>query len=124
MNERNHSETPTDLQPDGGLYKNLNVSTRTLGIVIIAGCILLCLLMYLGTRKDGYAVSYNSKGGSDVPSQVYQFQDALSLADAPVREGYRFTGWYTDENCTMPADSSLLVEGDMQLFAGWEPETD
>lgn len=124
MDEKNQSSASPDLKPDGGLYKNVTVSTRTLGVVIVVGCILMMVLMYLGTRQDGYTVSYNSKGGSDVPSQVYQFQETLSPAEAPTREGYRFTGWYLDEGCTIPAEPSTPVEGEMQLFAGWEPDSE
>ena len=123
MDDRAKTSLPQETESDGGLYKNVAVSPKTLGYVIVAGCIILCLLMYMGTRKGAYTVTYNSRGGSDVQSQNFSFQEELSLADAPDREGYRFTGWYLDEACAIPAEPNMLVENEMQLYAGWEPES-
>jgi uncharacterized repeat protein (TIGR02543 family) len=37
----------------------------------------------------------------------------------PVREGYIFTGWYTDEACTTAYDFMTPVVEDTTLYAGW-----
>ncbi len=38
---------------------------------------------------------------------------------APVREGYSFTGWYTDAACTQQWNFNNLLKGDITLYAGW-----
>ena len=41
--------------------------------------------------------------------------------EAPVREGYVFTGWYTDKECTEKFDfSSGLTDNWTVVYAGWE----
>lgn len=90
-------------------------------MVIIAGLALIVLLVFMGTKNGGYTISYDSRGGSDVAQQTVQFQDPLEPAAAPARDGYTFTGWYIDENCTIPAKPGAPVENSMELYAGWKP---
>ena len=37
----------------------------------------------------------------------------------PVKEGYEFTGWYTDRDCTNAWSEENAVTGSMTLYAGW-----
>ncbi|MDO4664063.1 MAG: InlB B-repeat-containing protein [Erysipelotrichaceae bacterium] len=105
---------------DGGLYKNLNISVRSLSIAIIVGIALIAGLMFFGSKNGGYTVSYDSRGGSDVQSQVYQYQEELVLPQEPTREGYTFTGWYLDQEAKVPIELPVLVEGSTQYYAGWQ----
>lgn len=52
-----------------------------------------------------------------VPGEVI---DASQLEPAE-RNGYRFTGWYIDEDCTVSADKITLTNHDVssRLYAGW-----
>lgn len=123
MDDRKPAPDSPTFESDGGLYKNVHVSIRTLNVIIVGGCILLCLLMFMGTKNGGYTVTYNSKGGSDVPSQTLKFQETLSLANPPTRDGYRFTGWYLDESCNVPVSEPYIIEGSVELYAGWEQDS-
>ncbi len=38
---------------------------------------------------------------------------------APVRDGYKFEGWYTDKSCTEKYDFTAPVTGSITLYAGW-----
>ncbi len=38
----------------------------------------------------------------------------------PERNGYVFTGWYTDESCEYAADFTQAIEYDVRFYAGWE----
>lgn len=105
---------------DGGLYKNLNISVRSLSIAIIVGIALIAALMFFGSKNGGYTVSYDSRGGSDVQSQVYQYQEELVLPQEPTREGYTFAGWYLDQEAKVPIELPVLVEGSTQYYAGWQ----
>lgn len=42
------------------------------------------------------------------------------LPPAPTKEGYRFTGWYTDEACTVKYEGETFTD-DITLYAGFEP---
>ena len=63
-------------------------------------------------------VTFNSMGGSDVPS--YEVTDGYVIQPSePEREGYNFNGWYTDEECTEQFDFSSTVSSPIILYAGW-----
>ena len=45
-----------------------------------------------------------------------------TMPPEPTREGYKFTGWYSDENCTNKVNLQTVVKADSDLsfYAGWE----
>ena len=59
------------------------------------------------------------EGNEDVVSTVAD-GEPVAKPDDPVREGYDFAGWYTDEACTVAYDFAAPVEGDMTLYAKWD----
>lgn len=103
-----------------GLYKNVNISVQTLDKIIVGGIVLIILLIIFGIANNGYTVSFDSKGGTDVASQDCMYADLVAEPEPPTREGYEFTGWYFDENCQYLWDfETQQVGGDMTLYAGW-----
>ena len=45
----------------------------------------------------------------------------LTLPDAPVKEGYVFTGWFLDNECQREVNVALFrVVSNTTIFAGWE----
>ena len=104
-----------------GLYKGVNVSVKTLNIVIIACVLLIIILVAMDLRDPGLTVSFDSLGGSDVASQQQMYGELLQLPDPPSREGYTFTGWYKDYACFEPwNDTTDTIQSDMTLYAGWQ----
>ncbi len=73
--------------------------------------------------SDRCIVKFDTGGGSTLPPQTVRRGQCLSAPDAPLREGYRFTGWYADQALTQPWDLSAPVTANMTLYAGWEAET-
>lgn len=69
-----------------------------------------------------FTVTYNSRGGSGIAAETNVPRGALLAApEAPTREGYLFSGWYTDEARTRAWDFAAdTVERDLTLYAGWE----
>ena len=44
-----------------------------------------------------------------------------TFAPAPTRQGYTFTGWYKDAECTIPAEKTIAsIDSDVTVYAGWE----
>lgn len=71
-------------------------------------------------------VSFDSKGGSSVPSIEGTKSHYVPDKPAdPVKAGFEFTGWYTDSECTKAFDWSSEVAKHTTLYAGWNaiPET-
>ena len=45
-----------------------------------------------------YTITYDSNGGSAVSSDDYTIEDAVTIAAAPTKEGWKFAGWEVDED--------------------------
>lgn len=104
-----------------GLYRNVNISVKSLNIIIVVLCTALIICMAFGIANRGFTVSFNSMGGTPVESQKLMYSDLIEETDEPTREGYRFTGWYTDENLSLPWNlQEDPVTESMTLYAGWE----
>ena len=108
-----------------GLYKHVKISVKTLDKIIVAAIALMVVLIIYGVANNGYTVTFDSRGGTDVPAQTdVMYGDLVEAPEPPAREGYVFTGWYTDENCNYLWDMELSQVGQsMTLYAGWEPKT-
>lgn len=70
-------------------------------------------------REDYWSVTFNSNGGSEVATQIVVAGTPATEPEAPVREGYEFRGWYTDEALTVPYDFSQPVTATLTLYAKW-----
>ena len=65
-------------------------------------------------------VSFDTRGGNDIPDVTVNVGDLITEPDAPTREGYEFAGWYTDDSLSFKWRFDVdEVEGDMTLYAGW-----
>ena len=66
----------------------------------------------------------NGHGTAPAPQSIeWSNQDKATEPTAPTADGYYFTGWYTDAECSTPWFFDDIVPGDMTLYAGWNPET-
>lgn len=106
-----------------GLYRNVKISVGTLDKVIVGGIAILVVLILYGVANSGYTITFDSNGGSDVPSVTdVMYSDLIPEPEPPTREGYTFKGWYFDENCIYPWDfENSQVGQSMTLYAAWEP---
>ena len=108
-----------------GLYKNVKISVKTLDKIIVGSIALMLALIIYGVANNGYTVTFDSRGGTDVPSQTdVMYGDLVEEPEPPTREGYTFTGWYMDENCNTLWDMEVSQVGQsMTLYAGWQPNS-
>ncbi len=70
------------------------------------------------------SVSFDSAGGTAIPTQTVMFNEKATLPPLPVREGYTFSGWYTDAACTEKWSFSSPVVSNLCLYAGWKKDSD
>ena len=124
--EENRTDTPAERETPKfrGLYRHVKISVRALDW-IIGICIAVILVVFaLEMRDPGFTVTFDSKGGTDVASQSQMWGEKLELPEPPTREGYVFTGWYTDPSCQILwTVEERTIEGDLTLYAGWEPKS-
>ena len=70
------------------------------------------------TAKD-YTVTYESNGGSTVPSQTVKYNETANKPADPTKSGYTFAGWYTEEKLTNKYDFATPATGNITLYAKW-----
>lgn len=102
---------------DEGLTEKYDFSTAVTGPVIL----------YAKWVFKYYTVDFRYTYDTLVPQQMIGGEDwpedaawkAVRPSD-PKREGYKFTGWYTDRTCKTLYDFESEVTEDLILYAGWE----
>ena len=120
-----HSTNPEPQQgqvpPFRGLYRHVKISVKALDRIIVACIAVILIVVALEMRNPGFTIVFDSKGGTDVPAQNQMYGQLLEVPEPPTREGYLFTGWYTDTACFELWDvQEDKIEMDMTLYAGWE----
>ena len=66
-------------------------------------------------------ITFKPNNGEPDTVIVVMTGDFIPRPTTPIRNGYTFDGWYTDEACTSAWNFEVSkVEGDTVLFAGWE----
>ena len=121
--EENRTDTPAEQETPKfrGLYRHVKISVRALDW-IIGICIAVILVVFaLEMRDPGFSITFDSRGGTDVPAQNQMYGELLDIPEPPTREGYLFTGWYKDHACFEQWNVEIeTIETDMTLYAGWE----
>lgn len=86
------------------------------------------ITLYAVWSIDTYSISYVLNGGANNTNNPAQYDittGAVSL-EAPLRTGYTFGGWYTDEDLTVRASDPAIAEGetgDRVFYAQWTANT-
>lgn len=71
-------------------------------------------------RRTSCTVTFDSLGGSAIPSQTVPYGGKASEPDEdPVRKGYSFDGWYTDKAGKHKFDFNTAITTDLTLYAKW-----
>ena len=70
--------------------------------------------------RESYEVSFNTDGGTIIPSQTVYFEGLATLPTEPTKDGYNFAGWYTDDSLTTEFDFSTPILGITTIYAKWE----
>ena len=68
-------------------------------------------------------VNFDSNQGTAVDSQLVAVGDKVVKPTDPAKEGYTFSGWFADEDCTKAYDFDATVDStqpEFTLYAGWK----
>ena len=73
--------------------------------------------------EKAVTVNFNSNQGSAVDSQLVTVGSKVVKPADPTKEGYTFTGWFTDEDCANAYNFDAAVDdtkSEFTLYAGWK----
>lgn len=71
-----------------------------------------------GTAKE--TIVFHENGGSEIPDMTRCVGEFLGVLPEPVREGYSFEGWYTDNDTFGQLyEEQRMVIGGAELYAKW-----
>lgn len=120
MEDNNTMSLNTERKP-GGLYRNVKMSVKTADRLILIGIIVLIACMIFAVSHAGFTVTFNTDGGSQIENKKVMYGQLVEVEENPVKEGYTFTGWYTDKDCKNQFDVTKdKVSDSMTLYSGWE----
>ena len=84
------------------------------------------IYLYAGWTKqivsDYFVVSFVTNGGSAIASQTVIPGNRAELPEPPIKEGYSFSGWYTDPQLINVYNFDTPVHADIVLYASWSQE--
>lgn len=74
------------------------------------------------SSAKSYTVTFNLNydgAAGDLEKQSVRSGNKAAEPAVPVRDGYTFSGWFTDENCEFTYDFSQPVTENITLYANW-----
>lgn len=75
--------------------------------------------LYAQWKLNEYTVSFESDGGNAVNDQTIDYNEKAAKPDAPEKEGYIFSGWFTEAALENEYDFNTSVTSDITLYAKW-----
>jgi uncharacterized repeat protein (TIGR02543 family) len=78
------------------------------------------ITLYAQYTYTHYDVVFDMEDGSDVESQSVLYLDLATRPETnPIKRGYTFDDWYSDQERTIPYDFNTPLESDITIYAGW-----
>ena len=77
------------------------------------------ITLYAKWTVNEYTISFEENGGSAVTNITQDYGTAVSAPADPTKEGYTFTGWYSDEELTSAYTFATMPAANITLYAKW-----
>ena len=74
--------------------------------------------------KKQYTVSYVTNGGSVVSSMTVDYGTQIQAPTEPLKAGFNFVAWTTDEALANAASWPISVQGNVTLYAAWNEKVE
>ena len=69
--------------------------------------------------KEVYTIRFDSNGGNTISPKSIEEGSALGTLEKPIKENYKFRGWYTDNNYTTRVDENTIPTESTTYYAKW-----
>ena len=77
------------------------------------------ITLYAKWEINRYTITYNSNGGSKVEPYEADYNTKITAPTNPLKEGYKFAGWYSDKELTKLYSFVRMPAKDITLYAKW-----
>lgn len=67
-----------------------------------------------------YTITFDENEGVDIPDITQDYGTTVEEPTDPVRDGYAFAGWFSDEILTTPYVFDTMPAENITLYAGWD----
>lgn len=73
-----------------------------------------------GGSSSAYTIKFNTNGGSELKNISVKSGRSIGTITEPKKDGYIFTGWYSDKELTKSYNKDEKVTASATLYAGWK----
>lgn len=80
------------------------------------------LILYAKWEIKSFMVTFETFGGSTIEPLIVEWNSYLDNKIIPVRRGYTFTGWFINNETTLPFTLETPITTDTVLFAKWDED--
>ena len=74
----------------------------------------------VGAQEKTFTITFDSMGGSNVPSITIKDGETFVVPANPTKSGYIFAGWYLDASCIELFEGETSIKGNLTLYAKWK----
>ena len=75
--------------------------------------------LYAKWETAKYDVSFETSGGTIIPSQKIEYNQTVTVVTNPTREDYTFDGWYINKELTTKFDFNSKITSNLIIYAKW-----
>ena len=104
-----------------GIYGSKDVPIRILDGLIVGMILLAVVLTVIFSINGGYRVTFDTRGGGEIPYQKLRYGKLVEKPEEPQKPGYEFVCWKREEAEGEWSFEHDQVKGDMTLTAQWKP---
>ncbi|MDO9628841.1 MAG: InlB B-repeat-containing protein, partial [Acholeplasmataceae bacterium] len=77
------------------------------------------ITIYAKWSATNFTISYETNGGSLIDQIIVPYNQAIPDHGTPVKEGFVFVGWFSDQSLTTPFVTTVMPLGNLTLYAKW-----
>lgn len=81
------------------------------------------ITLYAKWKSNNCIVTFESNGGSEIPSQTVEIGKTADMPKSPIKSGYSFLGWFADENFNEVYRFSTPVTNNITIYAKWKAKS-
>ena len=74
----------------------------------------------VGAQEKTFTITFDSMGGSNVPSITIKDGETFVMPANPTKFGYIFAGWYLDASYVELFEEGISINGNLTLYAKWK----